>query len=77
MIIKSRLEFKGKNEMIGWINLSGASHLETPDDKFAKHIKWGLFKWNDKSFYPVENAISIHNKYVEHNELVCRPVEFL
>jgi hypothetical protein len=77
MIIKSRFEFKSKKEMLGWMNISGDSHLENPDDKFVKPIKWGLFRWNENSFYPIENAISIHDKEVLHNELVCRPVEFL
>ena len=77
MIINSRFEFKSKKEMIGWVNLSGSSHLKNPDDKFAKPLKWGLFEWNENSFYPIEKAVSIHNKDVKHSKLVCRPVEFL
>ena len=77
MYIKLRHEFKKNSDFIGWINTSGQSHIINQYDIFIKPIKWGLFVWNENSSYPIENAISVHLKEVNHNNLVCRPIIFL
>lgn len=71
-----RHEFKNQKDMIGWINTSGSSHIESSEDIFIRPVKWGLFRWNKENNYPINNAISLHDKEVTHNEYVCRPVEF-
>jgi hypothetical protein len=74
---KKRYEFKNQKEKDAWLNTSGASHLENSEDVFVKPIKWGLFEWNAENRYPIENAISLHEKEVNDIHLVCRPVAFL
>jgi hypothetical protein len=74
---KKRYEFKNQKEMCFWLNTSGASHLGNSEDVFVKPIKWGLFEWNTENRYPIENAISLHEKEVNDIHLVCRPVAFL
>ena len=77
MKTKKRHEFRSDKEMKGWLNISGSSHLENPNDVFVRPTKWGLFKWNKENFYPLQNATSLHDEEVSHVELVCRPVAFL
>lgn len=77
MMQKKRFQFKNNADKKGWLNTTGASHIERADDIFIRPTNWGLFKWNAENKYPAESAISTHDTEVDDLMLVCRPIEFL